>query len=236
MLGALVLLALIQLPLAWQLARRVRRTQEERESLLRHAIEASDVERRRIARDLHDGVVQDLAAVSYSLSAAAEGAPAPFDAQLREAAAETRQGIRQLRTLLVEIYPPELHRAGLPAALADLLTASEARGLETSLDVDPELELGREAEELFFRVAQEAIRNVIKHAGATHVGVTIGRTNGRVQLLVEDDGRGFDPQHLNGDAHFGLRMLADLVRDADGELEIDSTPGTGSRVSVEVAA
>jgi two-component system NarL family sensor kinase len=236
MLGALVLLALIQFPLAWQLARRVRRTQDERERLLKRAIEASDVERRRIARDLHDGVVQDLAAVSYSLSAAAEGAPAPFDADLREAAAETRQGIRQLRTLLVEIYPPELHRAGLSAALADLLTASEARGIETTLEVDPEVELGREAEALLFRVAQEALRNVIKHAGATRVGVRVGRKNGRVQLFVEDDGRGFDPQHLDGNAHFGLRMLADLVRDSGGELKIDSTQGTGSRVSVEVAA
>ena len=64
MLGALILLALIQLPLAWQLARRVRKGQDEREGLLRRAIEASDVERRRIARDLHDGVVQDLAGVS----------------------------------------------------------------------------------------------------------------------------------------------------------------------------
>jgi two-component system NarL family sensor kinase len=236
MLGALVLLALIQFPLAWQLARRVRRTQDERERLLKRAIEASDVERRRIARDLHDGVVQDLAAVSYSLSAAAEGAPAPFDADLREAAAETRQGIRQLRTLLVEIYPPELHRAGLSAALADLLTASEARGIETTLEVDPEVELGREAEALLFRVAQEALRNVIKHAGATRVGVRVGRKNGRAQLFVEDDGRGFDPQHLDGNAHFGLRMLADLVRDSGGELKIDSTQGTGSRVSVEVAA
>ena len=98
MLGALSLLALTQLPLAWQLARRVGKSQDERERLLKSAIEASDVERRRIARDLHDGVVQDLAGVSYSLSAAAEGAPAPFDAELREAAAETRQGIRQLRT------------------------------------------------------------------------------------------------------------------------------------------
>jgi two-component system NarL family sensor kinase len=236
MLGALVLLALIQFPLAWQLARRVRRTQDERERLLKRAIEASDVERRRIARDLHDGVVQDLAAVSYSLSAAAEGAPAPFDADLREAAAETRQGIRQLRTLLVEIYPPELHRAGLSAALADLLTASEARGIETTLEVDPEVELGHEAEALLFRVAQEALRNVIKHAGATRVGVRVGRKNGRVQLFVEDDGRGFDPQHLDGNAHFGLRMLADMVRDSGGELKIDSIQGTGSRVSVEVAA
>lgn len=236
MLGAVVLVALIQFPLAWQLARRVRRTQDEREKLLNRAIEASDVERRRIARDLHDGVVQDLAAVSYSLSAAAEGAPAPFDAELRAAAAETRQGIRQLRTLLVEIYPPELHRAGLSAALADLLTASVARGIESTLEVDPEVELGREAEALFFRVAQEALRNVIKHAGATRVAVSVGRKNGRVQLLVEDDGRGFDPQRLDGNAHFGLRMLADLVRDSGGELEIDSTPGTGSRISVEVAA
>jgi two-component system NarL family sensor kinase len=234
-LGALVLLALIQLPLAWQLARRVRRTQDEREKLLNRAIEASDVERRRIARDLHDGVVQDLAAVSYSISAAAEGAPVPLDAELREAAAETRQGIRQLRTLLVEIYPPELHRAGLSAALADLLTASEARGIETTLEVDPEVELGREAEALLFRVAQEALRNVIKHAGATHVGVSVGRKNGGVQLLVSDNGRGFDPERLNGDAHFGLRMLTDLVRDSGGKLEIDSKLGTGSRVSVEVA-
>ena len=236
MLGALILLALIQLPLAWQLARRVGKSQDERERLLNSAIEASDVERRRIARDLHDGVVQDLAGVSYSLSAAAEGAPAPFDAELREAAAETRQGIRQLRTLLVEIYPPELHRAGLAAALADLLTACEARGMETALDVDHEVELTREAEALFFRAAQEALRNVIKHAGATRVGVSVGRKNGRVQLLVEDNGGGFDPKRLDGTGHFGLRMLADLVRSSDGELEIDSTPGAGSRVSVEVAA
>jgi two-component system NarL family sensor kinase len=236
MLSALILLALIQLPLAWQLATRVRRTQDERERLLKHAIDASELERHRIARDLHDGVVQDLAAVSYSLSAAAESAPAPFDAQLRDAAAETRQGIRQLRTLLVEIYPPELHRAGLSAALADLLTASEARGIETFLDIDPELALGRKAEELFFRVAQEALRNVIKHAGATRVGVTVGRKNGRLQLLVEDNGSGFSPESSPGNGHFGLRILAELVRDSDGELEIDSAPGTGSRVSVEVPA
>jgi signal transduction histidine kinase len=236
MLGALVLLALVQLPLAWQLARRVRRSQDEREQLLNRALEASDVERRRIARDLHDGVVQDLAAVSYSLSASAESAPTPFDDELRDAAAETRRGIRQLRTLLVEIYPPELHRTGLSAALTDLLTASEARGLETTLEVDPEVEVGREAEALFFRVAQEALRNVIKHAGARRVDVKVGRTDGRAQLVIEDDGRGFDPERLAGDGHFGLRILADLVRDSGGELEIESAPGSGSRVSVVVAA
>jgi signal transduction histidine kinase len=234
MLGALVLLALIQLPLAWRLATRIRKGQEERERLLKRAIDASDRERRRIAHDLHDGVVQELAAVSYSLSAAAEAAPAPLDEELREAAAETRQGIRQLRTLLVEIYPPELHRAGLAAALGDLLT--QARGIETSLDADPEVHLRGETEALLFRVAQEALRNVIKHADATHVAVTVGRSDGRVRLLVADDGNGFDPAQVDGNGHFGLRMLAELVRDSGGRLEVDSAPGSGSRVSVEVPA
>jgi two-component system, NarL family, sensor kinase len=236
MLGALVLLALIQLPLAWWLARRVQRGQDEREQLLTRAIEASDVERRRIARDLHDGVVQDLAAVSYSLAAAAERAPEPYDEELREAAAETRHGIGQLRTLLVEIYPPELRRAGLEAALTDLLAASSARGLETSLEVSPELKLEPEAEALFFRVAQEALRNVVRHAGAKRVRVSVGRENGRARLLVEDDGRGFDPETAGGDGHFGLRGLEDLVSEAGGELQLDSAPGEGSRVSVEVPA
>lgn len=235
MLGALVLLALIQLPLAWRLARRVERGQAERERLLSRAIEASDLERRRIARDLHDGVVQDLAGVSYSLSAAAEGAPAPFDAELREAAAETRHGIGQLRTLLVEIYPPELHRAGLEAALSDLLAASEARGLETALHLEEGVRLDRETEALFFRVAQEALRNVTRHAGAAQVRVDVSASNGRARLLVEDDGRGFDPDTASEEGHFGLRMLGDLVRDAGGALVIDSTQGGGTRVSVEAA-
>jgi two-component system, NarL family, sensor kinase len=236
MLGGLLLLALIQLPLAWWLARRVQRGQDERERLLRRAIEASDVERRRIARDLHDGVVQDLAAVSFSLSAAAEGAPPPYDAELREAAAETRHGIGQLRTLLVEIYPPELHRAGLEAALTDVLASASARGLETALEVDPDAALGRDTEALFFRVAQEAIRNSVKHAGAKHVRVSVQAEDGRARLEVDDDGRGFDPATAGGDGHFGLRAVEELVRESGGRLEVDSAPGEGARVWVEVVA
>jgi signal transduction histidine kinase len=235
MIGALVLLALIQLPLAWWLARRVQRGQDERERLLRRAIDASDVERRRIARDLHDGVVQDLAAVSYSLAAAAEEAPAPYDSDLRTAAAETRHGIGQLRTLLVDIYPPELHRAGLPAALGDLLGAAGGRGLKTSLDVDPDLRLEPETEALFFRIAQEAVRNAVKHAGAESVSVRVTATEAGARLVVEDDGRGFDPAGVGGEGHFGLRVLEDLAHDAGSELEIDSAPGAGARVTVEVA-
>ncbi len=235
MIGALILLALIQLPLAWWLAQRIQRGQDERERLLKRAIDASDVERRRIARDLHDGVVQDLAAVSYSLAAAAEGAPAPYDRDLRTAAVETRHGIGQLRTLLVEIYPPELQRAGLSAALTDLLGAAEGRGLDTSLDVDPGLRLEPETEALFFRIAQEAVRNTVKHAGAESVRVQVAATEAGARLSVEDDGGGFDPSAVGDDGHFGLRGIEDIAHDAGAELEIDATPGAGTRVVVAVA-
>jgi signal transduction histidine kinase len=138
--------------------------------------------------------------------------------------------------LLVEIYPPELHRAGLAAALADLLGTAGGRGLETSLGVDPELRLEPDTEALIFRVAQEAVRNAVKHAGAEslHVRAEAGATSTR--LIVEDDGRGFDADSAGGEGHFGLRMLKDMVRAAGGELEIESSPGKGTRVMVEVPA
>ena len=120
--GALAVLYLIQLPLAYSLARRLRRRQQEREELLRRAIDASDLERRRIAADLHDGAVQRLAGVSLALAAAAgrNGTSSrdqdhALRAAVSEAAAETRETIRELRTMLVDIYPPTLQKSGLPA-------------------------------------------------------------------------------------------------------------------------
>jgi signal transduction histidine kinase len=234
-LGALILLALIQLPLAWQLASRVRRGQLERVDLLQRAVDASDTERRRIAADLHDGVVQNLAGVSYLLSAAANDAPVELTPKLQEAASQTRQGIRELRSLLVEIYPPELHRQGLEAVLGDLLAPCASRGLETDLRVGGDGELPPDVQALFFRAAQEALRNVVKHAGARRVEVGVERQNGRATLRIADDGNGFDPEQGPEGAHFGLRLLRDLVRENGGDLEIDSGPGRGTTVLVEVA-
>src|SRR5947209_3162934 len=172
--GALLVLYLIQLPLAYSLARRLGRRQREREELLRSAIDASDLERRRIAADLHDSAVQRLAGVSLSLAAAENrnGAPSGADeerlrAAVSQAAAETRETIRELRTLLVDIYPPTLQRSGLAAALSDLVAALRAAGVAVTLDVPADANLPDDTEALFYRVAQEAIRNARTHGHAS---------------------------------------------------------------------
>jgi two-component system NarL family sensor kinase len=235
--AALLVLQLVQLPLANRMARRIRAGQREREQLLQRAIDASDTERRRIAGELHDGVVQNLAGVSYSLSAAAErgGAAANGDHEtIERAAAQTRESIRELRGLLVEIYPPSLHRAGLAAALGDAAAPLARRGIEVNTSVPPELELPQETEALLFRVAQEALRNISNHADAWHVEVRVERSGDRASLLVEDDGRGFDTDTVRPHGHFGLSLMEDLARDSGADVSVDSKPGEGTRVRLDV--
>lgn len=238
--AALAVLALLQIPLAYRLARRVRQSQRDRERLLRRAIEASDLERRRIASDLHEGLVQQLAGLSMSLAATADSIePAdPAAAQmLREGAAATRQGVRSLRSALMGIYPPSLQRAGLPAALSDLAAPLSGEGVAADVDVPAELALPPEVESLLFRGAREAIRNVEAHASARHVRMRVRAENGSAVLEVEDDGSGFARERVaeaRSDGHLGLSLLEDLARDAGGSVDLASTPGEGTRVRLEV--
>jgi two-component system NarL family sensor kinase len=159
-------------------------------------------------------------------------APPDLAPALTEAAEGTRQGIRELRSLLVEIYPPELHRQGLGYAIRDLLAPCSRKGIETSLDLDGAGELSPEVEALFFRATQEALRNVIKHAGAQRVDVSVAREDGRAILTVRDDGSGFDPSY-QPEGHFGLRLLRDLAQEAGGDLRVESAAGHGSIIRVE---
>ncbi len=236
---ALLVLALLQLPLAYWMARRIRNAQRDREVALQHAVDASANERRAIAAGLHDGVVQDLAGHSFRMAAALEGEhPEP---ELREAledgAAGTRSAIRQLRSLLLEIYPPALEEQGLSAALPDLAAPLTARGIDVSVDVEPGLRLPTEVEQLVFRAAQEAMRNAAAHAGAGHVGVDVHTAGGEVTLRVWDDGRGFDAAYAaarRSEGHLGLSMLRDLSESAGGRMRIDSAPGSGTTVELRV--
>lgn len=244
--GALVVLYLIQLPLAYSLARRLRSRQRERERLLKRAIESSDLERRRIAADLHDGAVQRLAGVSLSLAAAStagRSSPGDADGNLRatvsDAAAETRETIRELRTLLVDIYPPNLRRSGLAAALADLVAPLRADALAVTLDVPEDADLREDTEALFYRIAQEAIRNARTHGEATQMRIELVDDAEEIRFSIHDDGRGFSHAQADvrvQDRHFGLRLMRDLVDHAGGTLEIASTPGRGTSVTVRMAA
>ncbi len=238
---SLLLLWLVQVPLAWRLARRLRRSQLDRERLLVRAVEASADERRRIAADLHDGVVQDLAGISYSLSAAAENVDSTASPELRstidEAALGTRESMRQLRSLLVEIHPPNLRAAGLEAALTDLLSQLDAQGVETALEVEDGPPLPDDVEQLFYRAAGEALRNTRKHANAHRVDVTVCRRNGSARLEVVDDGRGFATEGLEAsraEGHVGLSLVEELASRMHGTLEIRSAPGRGTLLVVEV--
>jgi signal transduction histidine kinase len=243
--GALALLALIQMPLAASLQQRLRSGQREREQLLRQAITASETERRRIARDLHDGVVQDLAAVSYTLSSAGAGLgdgsepPSTNGGTMRsrlaidDAGATVRQSIRQLRSLLLELYPPSLHRQGLHRAILDLLAGFEPAGVDTSMDYDEDVTLDDAHEALIYRAVQEALRNVAAHANATYVRVSLQTDDGTATLRVQDNGDGFDP--VDDDRpRFGLTMLEDLATHSGGSLELISRRGEGTTVRLTV--
>jgi two-component system, NarL family, sensor kinase len=237
--GALVALELIQIPIAWSLARRLRERQRDRERLLRQALEASDNERRRIAGDLHAGVVQDLAGVAFSLAGASrQEQAATTTALLDRSAAQVRDSIKSLRSLLVDIYPPSLADAGLGSALTDLLAGVESRGVTTSLDIEALREPVREdIARVLWRAAQEAVRNVLAHAHATSVRVCAATTKDAVELDVVDDGVGFDEETMRArvaEGHVGLRGLRDLVASSGGDVRVDSTPGGGTTVHVEV--
>jgi signal transduction histidine kinase len=214
--------------------------QRERVVLLRRALEASDAERRRIARDLHDSAVQDLAAVSFSLAGTSRRVAGEGRAELAEllndAAATTRHTIAGLRSLIVEIYPPNLHKEGLEAAITDLCASARSRGLHVQLDVTPGLDLSEQASATVYRIAQEAVRNTLRHSRAQELCVSLVRNDGLVRLEVADDGRGFDDTLVVNDGHVGLRLVSDLAREVGGRLEIKSEPGRGAVVRLEMVS
>ena len=244
LLATLLALQLLQLPLAWRLTRRLQDGQRERDILHERVLQASDAERRRIAGDLHDGVVQTLAGVSFSLAAAAvqvrtstAGSEGAAERTISTAAELTRRSIGELRSLLVEIYPPNLRDIGLSGALADLMTSLPDKGVSPTLTVAPDLELAPEVEELLYRATQEAVRNVLTHAHAEHLDIVVHAERGHAVLDVRDDGLGFvaHPQSART-SHFGLRLLDEMATRLDGWLEIDSVPGMGTTLHLEVPA
>ena len=234
-LGTLALFMLAVLPLAVSLARRVERAQLDRSKMMRHALLASDLERRRIAQDLHDGVIQDLAGLGYVLPTAqrelhADGNLALARTTLDRATGMLQQDVVRLRSLLTDLYPPDLQGQGLVSAVGDLVqTITSDAGLDATVRIDPELDVPVDAGRLAYRVVREGLRNVVKHAGASSVVVEVSREADDVLVRVADDGRGpVSAPEATPRGHLGLRLLKDTLSDFGGRLDLEPGPRQGT--------
>ena len=233
--SSLLFFTVLLLPIVWRLLGRLQRSQQQREELLERAVDASIEERRRIAGTLHDGVVQELAATSFTVAGAAARAKTQGDPQmshdLHGVAGTLRSSIGGLRSLLVDIFPANLHTGGLADALADLAAPLRSRGIDVTLDLEQAaVDLDPDVERLVFRITQECLHNVRRHSGASSVRIAWRSEGDEMVLDVVDDGRGFDPAEVLArprEGHFGVRVLADVASAAGADLSVSTAPGAG---------
>jgi signal transduction histidine kinase len=202
---------------------------------LRRVVEAQEAERRRLARELHDETGQALTSILLGLKGLEEKvSPDDLSApvgDLRELVVSTLQDVRRLA---VELRPSTLDDFGLVAAL-ERLTESFAEQSKIPVDFQstlPPERLSEEVETALYRIVQESLTNVVKHAQATRVSVLLTRKNGSVAVVVEDDGRGFDPAAVTDDG-FGLVGMRERVASLGGRLELESGE-EGTTVAAEV--
>jgi two-component system, NarL family, sensor kinase len=238
--AAVAVLVAGQTALALALAHLMVRSREARIDVLRRAARATDGERRRIAADLHDGVIQDLQGLAFDLDTAGPLPTSVADASssgVSDFAARLRHSLNDLRKVATDLHPPKTHRGSLRDALERLLRTYDGRLDATfDLDVDTEPELGAETRELLFRAAQEAVRNVVAHANASSVVLKVWVCGGYASLTVTDDGRGIAVGSSEvEDGHLGLALIAEAAEAAGGRLVVRSCD-FGTCVLVEVPA
>ncbi|MEX2612591.1 MAG: GAF domain-containing sensor histidine kinase, partial [Gaiellaceae bacterium] len=204
---------------------------------VRRVVEAQESERRRLARELHDETGQALTSILLGLkpleqSAESEETRAAVSS-VRELVVSTLQDVRRLA---VELRPTVLDDFGLVAAIERL---SDTFREQSGLQVDLEAQLGEErlpseVETALYRVVQEALTNVVKHAGAARVSILLSRKDGSVVAVVEDDGSGFDPGAIREDA-LGLAGMRERIALVGGRLQIESSVGAGTTLVAEVS-
>jgi signal transduction histidine kinase len=238
---ALLILIIMQLPMSVWLVRRVGRAQDEKSRLLNDALTASGRERRAIARDLHDGVVQDLAGASYAIGAIASALHPDTDEESRElvhsVGGVVQQSVDSLRTLMVDIYPPDLTADGLESAMEDLADKLRANaGIEVASTVDLETEPSPEVAATVYRCARECLANVAVHARANHAYLSLTGDATMIRLLLRDDGIGMPENRINhrANGHLGLQLLFDAAKDLGGVMRVSSAQTGGTTVVLEL--
>ncbi|MGA3185124.1 MAG: ATP-binding protein [Candidatus Dormibacteria bacterium] len=213
----------------------------EREELLHDALVASDRERRQLAGDLHDGVIQLVSAVTLRTATLARGLRRE-GGQTPERIAAAVEGLDRitvdlqavtadLRGLMGALAGDEIESGGLSGALSKLLVPLAESGISVDISIG-ELACDARVRSLIHRVVQELVRNVAKHAAAHRVELTLSQDHDEVRMALTDDGRGFDPGALGERqrrGHMGLLLVEQRVQDAGGVLQVTSTPGRGTK-------
>lgn len=239
--GAVSLLLVLNLPVSVWLLRRVGKSHLERVRMLSNEVAAADRERRNIARDLHDGVIQDLAGAGYALEALTTTFEAHADEPTRRMLNLSHDAVQRstqaLRTLIVDVAPPDLTPENLPAAIKEL---AHRMGDEHRVGVHVSVELrtpvGEQAAAMAYRAVRELLTNIVKHAHAKHARITIRSDASDVYVVAEDDGQGFpsDMVERRRSGHVGLALLAGALSDLGGELTIDEDPVAGAAVRCRI--
>jgi signal transduction histidine kinase len=204
---------------------------------LQQQVEIGERERRRWAQELHDDALQGLAAIRITLATALQGQGEERGERIEQAARETvdrlEDQINELSRLIDDLRPASLERLGLAAAIEAMAEEYSARG---GLGIDVKIEIGEtlsgEEDRVIYRLVQEALNNVVKHAAADSANVSARLVDHQVQIAVQDDGRGFDPGAISaGRGLIGMRERIELL---GGEIKVDSKPDSGTRVSARV--
>jgi signal transduction histidine kinase len=214
----------------------------ERKHLLDQTVWRAEEERIRIAAELHDGPIQRLTAVGYQLEEATLTLGSGDGRYTQEILTVAQGGlyaeIKELRGLMATLRPPVLDERGLGLALADQVESFQRRtGISCTLESDRDTRLEPEIETVLYRVAQEALANVAKHAKAHHVWVFLRADDERADMQIRDDGIGFDPVRVGGlvnSGHFGLAGMRERVEMAGGAYGLVSAPGSGTLIRVRV--
>ncbi len=204
---------------------------------LQQQVEIGERERERWARELHDGALQGLAAIRISLATAIQSEASDRERRIEAAAEEMVERlegqINELGRLINDLRPASLERLGLAGSLKALAEESSARGgleVETTIEIDGEL--SGEEERVVYRLVQEALSNVLKHAAASSVSVTAQMIDRQVRIAVQDNGRGFDPDAVSGGR--GLTGMRERIQLLGGEIEVVSEPESGTRIMARV--
>ncbi len=214
------------------------------QKVARQLLDSQEQERQRIAGELHDDLGQNLLIVKNKLMYALRAATNQQDPtqKIEEAMGMVTQALQDVRTISHNLRPHQLDELGLEICLEGLARRlGQSSHLEVTCAVTRlELPIPPEAAINLYRITQESLSNVLKHAGATRVALSLAMSEGCVQLRVEDDGKGFDTgPFLHGarsEEGFGLKVMSERARMLGGVLEVDSTPGQGTRLTVTLPA